>query len=236
MPPSRETLEAIVNSTPAPSPTPSNTSRVRLRNEGYTQPGLHAVIRRISARYRLTPPPAASTLGGPPIGGGVYPETTDWWTAIERLPLPRIAVRRIHFSRQCRQRPRPEPPPPSAKFTPPFCELSDAPPSSPMASVRDLPAVVAPGFPAVRAASLSLTAILILSISAIQWKSSALRSIPAISSMPIAMAPSRSRTRFADRLPEAATRIREHERRIVDACQSPGFTPERLLEAIRSNS
>ena len=35
-------------------------------------------------------------------------------------------------------------------------------------------------------------------------------------------------------LPRIASQIRAKERRIVELCQSPGFSPERLLEIINS--
>ncbi len=37
-------------------------------------------------------------------------------------------------------------------------------------------------------------------------------------------------------IPEAAARIRAHERRIIEACESPGFSHQRLLDAIRSHA
>jgi regulator of RNase E activity RraA len=40
---------------------------------------------------------------------------------------------------------------------------------------------------------------------------------------------------IAQEVPAAAERIRVHEQRIIDACQSPDFSPETLLRAIQSN-
>jgi 4-hydroxy-4-methyl-2-oxoglutarate aldolase len=64
---------------------------VRMRNEGFTRPGLHAVT-----------VPGARILGyaatcrirsaDPPLTGHAYIDRTDWWDAIERVPAPRIAV------------------------------------------------------------------------------------------------------------------------------------------------
>jgi regulator of RNase E activity RraA len=39
---------------------------------------------------------------------------------------------------------------------------------------------------------------------------------------------------IAAQLPAAAARIRVQEQRIIDLCQSPDFSTERLLEAIRT--
>jgi 4-hydroxy-4-methyl-2-oxoglutarate aldolase len=65
--------------------------KIRLRNEGYTRPGL----RCINGSF----PPAigyAATCrvksADPPVTGAYYFHRTDWWTAIESLPAPRIAV------------------------------------------------------------------------------------------------------------------------------------------------
>src|SRR4051794_29964558 len=64
---------------------------VRLRNEGYTSPGLRCV--------NGTFPPLlgyAATCrvksSNPPVTGNYYYDRTDWWQAIEALPAPRIAV------------------------------------------------------------------------------------------------------------------------------------------------
>ena len=40
---------------------------------------------------------------------------------------------------------------------------------------------------------------------------------------------------IANEIPQAAARIHDKEQRIIDLCQSPEFTSEKLLEAIRSH-
>src|SRR5579863_1118796 len=64
---------------------------LRLRNEGYTRPGLHCVTGGCprAVGYAAT---ARVHLSDPPVTGGVYIDRTDWWSDIQRLPVPRIAV------------------------------------------------------------------------------------------------------------------------------------------------
>jgi len=64
---------------------------VRLRNEGFTRPGLKCLTQSeprvlgyaATFRVRSTNPPAT---------GGTFLDRTDWWEAIDRLPTPRVAV------------------------------------------------------------------------------------------------------------------------------------------------
>ena len=64
---------------------------VRLRNEGFTCPGLSCMtgaderILGYAATFRVR-----ST--DPPVIGGRFAERTEWWNTIESLPRPRIAV------------------------------------------------------------------------------------------------------------------------------------------------
>src|SRR5579872_1566330 len=65
--------------------------RVRLRNEGYTREGLVCVtedfpqVLGYAATFRVR-------SSEPSLTGNPYVERTDWWEAIGRLPVPRIAV------------------------------------------------------------------------------------------------------------------------------------------------
>ena len=64
---------------------------VRLRNEGYTLPGLrcftstHAKIIGFAATCHVR-------LADPPITGQSFLDRTDWWVGIERVATPRIVV------------------------------------------------------------------------------------------------------------------------------------------------
>src|SRR5215472_8795507 len=96
---SRETLDAIAQFDTCTVANAIETFGVRLRNEGYTQPGLRAVTGGFPRAIGFAATCRIHT-DGPPIGGGSYPESTDWWTAIQTLPAPRIAViqaEHIHF-------------------------------------------------------------------------------------------------------------------------------------------
>jgi len=64
---------------------------VRLRNEGFTHPGLRcfthseAQLLGYAATFRVR-------SSDPPITGGAFLDRTDWWAELEQLPLPRVAV------------------------------------------------------------------------------------------------------------------------------------------------
>jgi hypothetical protein len=64
---------------------------VRLRNEGYTRPGLQCVTGGFprSFGYAAT---ARIRSSDPPVTGNTYLDRTDWWVGIQSLPAPRIAV------------------------------------------------------------------------------------------------------------------------------------------------
>src|SRR5690242_3399180 len=65
--------------------------RVRLRNEGFTRPGLQCMT---GGESRLLGYAATSRIrfSNPSVTGTPYLERTDWWGAVDQLPLPRIAV------------------------------------------------------------------------------------------------------------------------------------------------
>src|ERR1035438_4437945 len=65
--------------------------KVRLRNEGFTRPGLRCVTKGAT---RLLGYAATSKVrsSNPPMTGALYLDRTDWWTNIEPLPAPRVAV------------------------------------------------------------------------------------------------------------------------------------------------
>lgn len=65
--------------------------RVRLRNEGFTSPGLHCLTGG-SPRVIGYAATCRIRTSDPPPTGNPYMDRTDWWGAIQRMPLPRIAV------------------------------------------------------------------------------------------------------------------------------------------------
>jgi 4-hydroxy-4-methyl-2-oxoglutarate aldolase len=64
---------------------------VRLRNEGYTMPGLKCFTGNLPPMLGYAATCKVKSDNPPPIGHSYF-NRTDWWTAIERLPSPRIAV------------------------------------------------------------------------------------------------------------------------------------------------
>ena len=199
---------------------------VRLRNEGFTRPGLRCVT---GGFPRLLGYAATSKIRSaePPLAGMFYSDRTDWWAAIERLPVPRIAV------------------------------IQDVDPSSGLGSalgeihaailkafhcegaitngaVRDVSKIAELPFPAF-ASAISVSH----SYSHMVGYGSPVEifglQIPYGSLLyadchGVVLIP----REIAGDLARVAAEIRAKEQRIIDVCQSPGFTPERLLEAIRS--
>ena len=64
---------------------------VRLRNEGFTRPGLRCVTQK-NARLLGYASTSRVRTSNPPVTGKSYLDRTDWWDSVGRLPLPRIAV------------------------------------------------------------------------------------------------------------------------------------------------
>jgi regulator of RNase E activity RraA len=67
------------------------TFNVRLRNEGFTGPGIQALFPNLPpvAGYAVT---ARFRTSGPPPRGHSYYDRTDWWNFILSVPPPRIVV------------------------------------------------------------------------------------------------------------------------------------------------
>ncbi len=63
----------------------------RLRNEGFTRPGLRCLFPHLPPMlgYAVT---ARIRCSNPPPVGHHYPERTDWWSLVQSLPGPRVAV------------------------------------------------------------------------------------------------------------------------------------------------
>ena len=239
---SRETLDAISQFDTCTISNAIETFGIRLRNEGYTQPGLHAVTGGFPRAFGFAATCRIHT-DGPPIGGGSYPETTDWWKAIETLPLPRIAViqaEHLHFEQTNGARGGHGAGDTSSsaigEVHAAILRAFGCAAVITNGSVRDLPAVTAMNFP-LFAAGVALShgyshlvdygrpveifGMKIHSGNLIYADCHGAISIP---------------VNIAERIPEAAARIRVHERKIIDACESPQFTSELLLKAIRSHA
>jgi len=200
--------------------------RVRLRNEGFTRPGLQCVT---GGAPRLLGYAATCRVrsADPPMSGNAYVDRTDWWGTIGLLPAPRIAVFQdldgaagtasaigeVH-----------------AAILKAFqCEgvITNG-------SVRDIPAVARMEFPMFASAvSVSHSYMHIVDFGApveifgLKVRSGDLlyADIHGVVSIPL---------EIAARIPETASEIRAKEREIIDLCQSPEFSMEKLLKAVRT--
>jgi 4-hydroxy-4-methyl-2-oxoglutarate aldolase len=201
--------------------------KVRLRNEGFTRPGLHCVTR---GDPRLLGYAATCKIrsSNPPMTGAQYLDRTDWWADIDRLPRPRIAV---------------------------IQDVDPAPGSGAClgevhaailkafhcngiitnGAVRDVPAVGRLDFamfaPFVTVSHAYMHVVNYgepVEIFGLKVRSGDLLygDCHGVVSIPI---------EIAGELPEAAAQIRSKEERIVQLCLSPDFSTEKLLNAIRSD-
>jgi 4-hydroxy-4-methyl-2-oxoglutarate aldolase len=198
-----------------------------LRNEGYTRPGL-------ACRTGVFPPVAgfAATCrvksAEPPLTGGYYFDRKDWWSAIESLPAPRIAVIEDLD------------PHPSAgacvgEVHAAMMKAFGCAAVITNGAVRNLPAVAAMGFPMfARSVAVSHAYLHMVDfggeveIFGLKIRSGDLlvADCHGVISIPI---------EIADELTEVAARIHAERRSIVDACLSPDFTPEALEQAIQKD-
>ena len=197
---------------------------VRLRNEGFSRPGLVCLtggfprLLGYAATFRLR-------SSDPPMTGNAYLERTDWWEDIQKMPGPKVA----------------------------FFESIEADASGSVAgevhaailkafgcqglitngSVRDIPAVSPMSFPMfARNAAVSHAYAHVVAYE-IPVEIMGLKVYPGdlifadchgAISIPLEIA--------AD-IPRVAMEIRAHERKIVALCQSPEFSPAKLLAALR---
>ncbi len=198
---------------------------VRLRNEGYTRPGLQCVT---GGQPRMLGYAATARLrsSDPPMTGKAYLERTDWWNTIEQLPAPRIAV---------------------------IQDLDTA--AGPASCVGEVHAAIlkalgcvgvitngavrdVPGVQRLGAFDLFAGAVAVSHSYSHLVDFGAPVEIFGLRIAPgdllyadchgvIAIPPE-----IAAELPAAAAKIRAHERQIVEICESPDFSQDRLLKAI----
>jgi regulator of RNase E activity RraA len=64
---------------------------MRLRNQGYARPGLRCFTSDFPKILGFAAPCRIREADPPAIGGAFF-ERVDWWTAIQKVPVPRIAV------------------------------------------------------------------------------------------------------------------------------------------------
>jgi regulator of RNase E activity RraA len=227
MPLPPETLEAIAQFDTCAIANALEQFDVRLRNEGYTRPGLRCLTGGFTSiiGYAAT---CRVHSADPPVGGGAYIESTGWWPAIEKLPIPRIAVIQAADKDAGAST--------VGEVHAAILKAFHCAGVITNGGVRDLPAVTRMGFP-MFARNISLShayAHLVdighpVEIFGLKVHSGDLIYADCHGAISIPLA-------IASKIPETAAQIRDRERRIIDVCQSPGFSPERLLEVIRSNS
>jgi 4-hydroxy-4-methyl-2-oxoglutarate aldolase len=224
---SRETFEGICQFDTCTVANAIEKFRVRLRNEGYTRPGLHCMT---GGSPRLIGYAATCRIrsSDPPMSGNAYFDRTDWWSDIGHLPIPRIAaiqdleaeygsgstLGEVH----------------AAILKAFHCEGAIT-----NGVVRDIPGVSRMRFPMfARSAAVSHAYAHMVDygkpveIFGLQIRCGDLlyADCHGVISIPV---------EIAEQIPAVAAEIHAQERRIIDVCESPDFSPEKLLEVIKSN-
>lgn len=198
---------------------------LRLRNEGFTHPGLRCVTHG-DARILGYAATSKVQFSNPSITGAPYADRTDWWNLIERLPQPKIAVI---------QDVDPEPGGGGAvgEVHAAILKALHCVGVITNGAVRDVPAVSRLGFPmfapfvAVSHSYMNLIdyghPVEILGLK-VQAGDLLYADCHGVVSIPPEIAPE---------LPAVAARIQNQERRIVELCLSADFSTERLMQVIR---
>ena len=199
--------------------------RVRLRNTGFTRPGLQCVT---GGAPRILGYAATCRVrsADPPMVGNVYVDRTDWWETIGLLPIPRIAVIQDLDSATSGASTIGEV---HAAILKAFhCKgvITNG-------AVRDIPAARRLRFPMFAAAvSVSHSYMHVVEFGApveifglkIRHGDLLYADLHGVVSIPLEV---------AARIPEAAAEICAHDQAIVDLCQSPDFSLEKLLKAVQ---
>ncbi len=199
---------------------------LRLRNEGYTRPGLACVTGGFPRLLGFAATCAVRS-SDPPMSGNSYVERTDWWSAIELLPLPRIAVIQDLESDNGSASSVGEV---HAAILRAFgCEgvITNG-------AVRDVEAVRRMNFPMfARAAAVSHSYSHVVdygnpvTICGLKIRSGDLLLADCHGVVAIPM-------EIVAELPDAAAKIRAHEERIIAVCQAPDFSREKLERVLRN--
>jgi len=198
---------------------------VRLRNEGFTRPGLRCFAK---SEARLLGYAATFRVrsSDPPVTGGAFLDRTDWWEAMEQLPLPRVAVVEdveTNPAGSCAGEVH------AAVLKALHCRglITNG-------AVRDVPAVRELGFPVfARFVAVSHAYMHVMEfggpveILGLKVRTGDLIYADCHGAVSIPLD-------IADRVADAATQIRERERRIVQSCLSPDLPREELLQLVRS--
>lgn len=222
----RATLEAIRQFDTCAIANAIEHFRVRLRNEGFTRPGLQCVTGG-SPRILGYAATCRVRSADPPMSGNAYVDRTDWWDTIGTLPTPRIAVFQDLDG------------PASGASTigevhAAILKAFECEGVITNGAVRDIPPVSLMPFPMFASAvSVSHSYMHIVDFGApVEIFGLAIRSgdllyadVHGVVSIPL---------EIASRIPEVAAGIRAREREIIDLCQSPEFSVERLRRAVKT--
>ena len=65
---------------------------LRLRNEGYTRPGLRCMFPELPPLLGYASTIRIKCSNPPPVGANYYFDRTDWWNLMAQQPAPRVAV------------------------------------------------------------------------------------------------------------------------------------------------
>lgn len=225
---SPETLDAIRHFDTCTVANAIESFGIRMKNEGYTRPGLHCVtggcprVLGYAATFQVR-------SADPPVTGGIYWDRTDWWDSIEAVPAPRIAVIQNPEGRDTIGGGAVLGGVHAAILQAFRCAgaVTDG-------TVRDVPEVSRMDFPMFArgmAVSHAYTHIVEfggpVEICELRIRPGDLlyADCHGVLSIP---------AEAAARIPEAAARIQAQERRIIDLCRSSEFSRERLWQAIQN--
>jgi 4-hydroxy-4-methyl-2-oxoglutarate aldolase len=222
---SREVLDAIRQFDTCTIANAIEQFRVRLRNEGFTRPGLRCVT---GGSPRMIGYAATCRVRSaePPMSGNAFVDRTDWWEKIGAFRVPRIAVIQdldapnggstvgeVH----------------AAILKALRCEglITNG-------AVRDLPGVSRMQFPMFAGSvSVSHAYMHIVEFAApveifglpIESGNLLYADCHGVVSIPL---------EIAARVPDVAAEIRAKEQNIIELCQSPEFDLEKLLKAVQT--
>jgi 4-hydroxy-4-methyl-2-oxoglutarate aldolase len=203
------------------------TFNIRLRNEGYTQPGLRCFtedfpsILGFAATCRIR-------SSEPPMSGNAYLDRTDWWSAIGSLPVPRVAIVQDID------------PGPSlgacvGEVHAAILKAFGCTGVITNGAVRDIPAAARMQFPMfARHVAVSHSYVHLIEYGCpveifglkVRCGDLLYADCHGVVSIPL---------EIAAEVAAVATRIHAKERQIIDVCLSPGFSNAKLLEAIRKD-
>jgi len=201
------------------------TFNVRLRNEGFTWPGLRCLTGNLPPLIGYAATCRVKTEN-PPVTGVSYYDRTDWWDAIELLPTPRVAAIQDIDSRPGHGSSTGEVH--AAILRALSCEgiVTNG-------SVRDIPAASAMRFPMfARGVTVSHSYIHMVDFGGpIEICGLAIRSgdllygdCHGVMSIPI---------EIAAEIPQVAEKIARERKSIVDLCRSPEFSLDKLRKQVQ---